>query len=116
MIDGNTTEPDALPKMRETPADPARMRATLDALIRSKGLDRWAYFFTTVEGIELPGDLEEYSGNVIDDRGRVFNFWMGLDPETQSVALTEWEQVEPKPHWERSAEYRRARERVGLEF
>jgi hypothetical protein len=114
MIDSDATGSSAIPRMRETPADPARVQAALDALIRAKGLERWAYFFTTVEGTELPDDLEEYSGCVVDDRGRVFDFWMGLDPETRATTLTTWKQVQPESHWERSVEYRRARERVGL--
>jgi hypothetical protein len=101
-------------RMRQTPADPARMAAALDGLVRGKGLGRWAYFWTTVEGFELPGDLEEYSGYLVDDRGRAFTFWMGAHPDTGAPALTVWERVEPEPSWDRSAEYRRAREKVGL--
>ncbi len=100
---------------RERPANPERMRATLDTLIRAKGLGQWAYFFTTVEGIALGEDLEEYSGSVIDAAGHVFDFWMGADPATGAPALTTWQQVEPDPRWLDSSEYRRARRAVGLD-
>jgi hypothetical protein len=67
-----------------------------------------------VQGVEA-GDLEEYSGYLVDDRGRAFNFWMGADPETGAAVLTTWERVEPEPSGDRSVEYRRAREKVGLD-
>lgn len=101
-------------RYRQTPADSPLQDATLDALIRAKGLERYAYFFTTVEGLELPDDLEEYSGHVIDEQGRVFRFWMGLDSEKGTVALIDWEEEPPQERWMRSGEYRRARQRVGL--
>ncbi len=101
-------------RMRDRPADPERMRSALDALVRAKGLERWAYFGTTVEGIALGDDLEEYSGSVVDERGRVFDFWMGADPNTGQPALTTWREVDPTPEWPRGTGYRRARERLGL--
>ena len=106
MSKHTTTAPEQVP-------DP-RARATLDALVRSKGLGRFAYFFVTGEGTFFPNGIEEASGSVIDDQGRVFDFWTAWDAQRGEVAFETWEQVEPSPRWLESAEYRRARERVGL--
>ncbi len=106
MTEYRTAAPEKVP-------DPLA-RAILDALVRSKGLERYAYFFVTGEGHFFPNGIEESSGSVIDDRGRVFDFWMGLDPETGRPGLTVWREVEPELHWQRSAEYQQAREAVGL--
>src|SRR5687767_8822641 len=100
MIERDNLTSDAGPKMRETPADPVRMRAILDALIRAKGVDRYALFLTTREGIELPGDLEEASGYLVAPDGRHFFFWMGADSNTGLPALVEWRAVEPRSHWQ----------------
>ncbi len=100
--------------MRDIPADGARIRAVLDSLIRAKGLERFARFLTTGEGIELADDLEEYSGKVIDSTGHHFSFWMGAG-EDGSPTLTIWRETRPAKRWMNSAEYRRARRAVGLE-
>ena len=91
-----------------------RARAILDALVRSKGLERYAYFFVTGEGHFFPNGVEESSGSVIDDHGRVFDFWTAWDARRERPTFRFWRQVDPEPHWERSAEYRRARQAVGL--
>ena len=51
---------------------------------------------------------------MLDRHGRVFSFWLGWDAIAQEVALTEWREVQPEPHWTHSVEYRRARKRLGL--
>jgi hypothetical protein len=96
-------------------------RVLLDALIQQRGLKPGEYslFFVTGEGEFLPGGapedpIEEVSGYVLSKQGRVFSFWLGWDPDKQEVTLTEWQEVLPEPHWLTSAEYRRARERLGL--
>ncbi len=38
---------------------------TLDRLLRERGLDRYALFWTTVEGREMPNGEEEESGYVL---------------------------------------------------
>lgn len=104
MVLGSSAEP------------PTGVTRTLPDLIRQRepGLDRYAFFFLTGEGQPLPSGGEETSGFLIDDRGRVFSFWLGWDPLQGQPALTEWRQVQPQVRWKRSAEYRRARQQVGL--
>ncbi len=96
----------------QTVPDP-RGRASLDALIRAKGLKRWAYFFTTGEGTFFPDGSEECSGNVVDEQGRVFFFWTAWDAERGIPKLRIWEREDPEPRWAESAEYHRARAAVG---
>ena len=96
-----------------TRTDTREARA-LRRLVEGQGLGRYAFFFVTAEGDELPDGTEETSGFVLHDDGRVFSFWTGWDAARGEPVFTEWEQVEPEAHWMRSAEYRRARERVGL--
>jgi hypothetical protein len=108
--------------MHAQPVRPrARQHQILHQLIQEHGLaeGEYALFFVTGEGqylpISTPGDeVEETSGYVFDLLGRVFSFWLGWDAQAKAPALTEWELVEPETHWRRSAEFRRARERVGL--
>jgi hypothetical protein len=87
---------------------------TLHRLIAEQGLGRHALFFVTGEGEEFPGGIEESSGFVLDEQGRVFSFWLGWDRRNARPRLTEWEQAEPEPDWIDEPEYRRAREQVGL--
>ena len=97
-----------------TVPDPAA-RAQLDALVRERGLKRWAYFFVTGEGRMFPNGVEESSGNVVTPDGRVYAFWTGWDARRRSMIFRVWEEDQPDPCWMRSSEYRRARERVGLD-
>lgn len=93
----------------------------LHQLIQHRGLKegKYALFFVTGEGEFLPAGpqpdrVEETSGYVLDNRGRVFSFWLGWDSASQEAALTTWREVPPEPHWSGNPEYRRARKRVGL--
>ena len=86
----------------------------LDTLVKARGLGKHAFFFVTGEDECLPNGIESTSGFVIDERGRVFSFWTGWDSEREEPTFTEWEQVEPEPGWLQSAEYRQARQQVGL--
>jgi len=63
----------------------------------------------------MPNGVEDASGHVIDKHGRVYAFWLGWDDLQQAPAFTMWEEVEPEPGWLENAEYRQARERVGLD-
>ena len=98
-----------------------RDKTLLHELLQAKGFrpGDYALFFTVGEGLALPDskpgdDVEEASGCVLDRQGRVFRFWLGWDEQAQAPALVEWEQVQPQAHWLRSAEYRRALEKMGL--
>lgn len=90
----------------------------MHALIGERGLlpGHPTLFFVTGEGQYLPGasEIEETSGCVLDDRGRVFSFWLRRDPIAQRPALTEWGEEAPEPTWATVAEYQRARKRLGL--
>lgn len=85
----------------------------LDQMVKARGLERYA-FFVTGEDDHMPNGIESSSGFVIDGQGRVFSFWTGWDNDRQGPAFTEWDQVEPEPAWANSAEYRQARQQVGL--
>lgn len=104
-----------------TNGDDALQAKLLHALIQRRGLKESDYvpFFVTGEGDFSPGGssgdiVEAASGYVLDKHGRVFYFWLGCDPNGQELALTEWREVEPEPHWSVNTEYRRARKRLGL--
>ena len=86
----------------------------LHALIAERVPGRHAWFFVTQEGDALPDGTYTESGHVIDEQGRVFAFWTGWDAARNVFTFESWEQVEPESHWSESAEYRRAREAVGL--
>jgi hypothetical protein len=87
-------------------------RATLDALIRSKDVGRFAFFDTTIEGRIYPNGMDETSGSIVDERGRVFEFWTAWDAGRGAPAFKFWREVDPAK--ESGAEYRRAREELGL--
>jgi hypothetical protein len=92
----------------------ARQRAALDALVRARGLNRFAFFGTSGEGRSFPDGQEETSGSVFDDRGRVFDFWTAWDEARGEATFRTWREVEPTPRLAASASYRRARTAVGL--
>ena len=103
------------------PPTGARQRELLHEMLQKQGLveGEYALFFVTGEGHfflagPVDGPIEETSGYVITQDGRVFAFWLGQHPETGRFSLTEWEQVEPEPHWADNSEYQRARKTVGL--
>jgi hypothetical protein len=97
----------------ETVPDPAA-RAMLDALVREHGLETFAYFFVTGEGQFLPNGMETASGYVIGADGRIFGFWTGWDGDGDQPCFRIWRSASPEPRWERSREYQRARQAVGL--
>lgn len=85
-----------------------------ERLMEDRALGRHAVFFVTGEGDVMPNGVEEASGHVIDEQGRVFAFWLGWDARRKAPTFTEWEAVEPESAWLESAEYRHARQHVGL--
>jgi hypothetical protein len=62
----------------------------------------------------LPNGSQNASGYVVDDRGRVFFYWLDGDQRRGDVTFTDWDEVEPEPDWLEEAEYRRARQAAGL--
>lgn len=91
-----------------------RAQATLHRLIRDRGLERYGLFFGTVEGKRLPDGSENASGYVVDDRGRVYFYWLDWDDRHNEAAFTDWEEVRPEPDWSGEPEYRRACEAANL--
>jgi|SRR5215216_6542902 hypothetical protein len=87
----------------------------LDRLVESRRIGRHAFFFVTGEGEIMPNGVEEASGHVIDERGRVYAFWLGWDDLQRAPVFTEWEEVTPEVAWCESVEYRQARERLRLD-
>jgi hypothetical protein len=102
-----------LPRDRTRPRRMSRdaYRAALDDLIRSKGLERFALYDTTIEGRVYPNGMDETSGSVVDDRGRAFDFWTGWDDERGEPTFRFWHEAVPRT---RGTSERRARERLGL--
>jgi hypothetical protein len=86
----------------------------LEQLVESRELGRYAFFFVTGEGETMPNGVEDASGYVIDEHGRVYAFWLGWDDDRRAPSFTEWEEVVPEPAWLESTEYCQARQRVGL--
>jgi hypothetical protein len=98
-----------------------RQDEILHSLIQKKGLTpgHYAVFFAVGDGKALPSDqpgeqFEAGTGYVLNTTGDVYFYRFDWNDTAHTVALTEWTLVEPQAHWRRSAEYRRARERVGL--
>jgi hypothetical protein len=79
-----------------------------------RNIRRYGLFGVTTEGKPLPDGSESASGFVVDDRGRVFSFWLGWDERQQRLAFTRWAEVRPEPDWEEDEEYRQARRAAGL--
>lgn len=87
---------------------------TLDRLLHERRLDRYALFWETREGREMPNGEEEESGYVQATDGRVFFWWTGWDIEQHAPFLKYWDEATPEPSWADSDEYLRARERLDL--
>lgn len=86
----------------------------LDALVRERGLRRFAYFLVTGEGRLLPNGVEVTSGHVLDASGQVFRFWTTWDAERAQASFKVWRPAAVNPRWEANREYQRARAAVGL--
>jgi hypothetical protein len=98
------------PRSRQV-VDEAKVLAELAV---GRGLRRHAFFFVTDEGEVMPNGVEDASGYVIDEQGRIYAFWLGWNASEHVPTFTEWEEVAPEPAWAESAEYRQARTHVGL--
>src|SRR5215218_6775596 len=61
------------------------------------------------EGRHLPGStMEETSGFVSTDQGRVVSFWFGPDQETGRPALARWRAEPSEDWWSKLPKYPRA--------
>src|SRR4051812_26522997 len=88
---------------------PPAVSDVLEQLVQARGVGRHAFFFTSGEGTEMPNGVEEESGYLLDEHGRVFSFWLGWDVEQREPVLETWERVEIEPRWRDEPEYQRAR-------
>jgi len=113
MIERTTPHEKSSRTLPETVPDPAG-RAALDALVRARGLDRFAYFHVAGEGEVFPSGMEAASGKVLDADGRVYRFWTAWDVERGELTFRVWKPMSPEPRWEASSEYQRARQALGL--
>jgi len=86
----------------------------LDELVLERLAGRYAYFFGVNEGHVLPDGTETESGLIIDEQERVYAYWTGWNVKLDRLEFESWEQIEAEPHWQRSAEYRRARAELRL--
>src|SRR3954447_20657830 len=110
------------PTIREAPSSMSVHRAEqpptaidiLERLVQARGVGKHAFFFTSGEGIQMPNGVEEESGYVLDELGRVFSFWLGWDEGQREPVLETWEPVEIEPRWRDEPEYQRARLPLGL--
>ena len=89
----------------------------LDPLVRARiaPASRYAVFFGSSEGHRIPGtQVEEVSGCLVDETGRLFDFWLGWDPVAQTPTLTRWRETTADPAWADEPEYQDALAAVGL--
>lgn len=98
-----------------TRAPAAEQRSALRAALIAHGLHRFAVFGTSVEGRIYPNGIEERSGSVLNEDGRIWFFWTGWDEERQAVFIDEWIEEEPTPRLTSGREYEQARRQLGLE-
>ena len=83
--------------------------------IVERGLTRFAIFDTVGEGRFYPNGMEERSGDVLNEDGRVWFFWTSWDPVRERVTLRVWEEEELVAPLATSASYARARHELGLD-
>jgi hypothetical protein len=92
----------------------ADQRAALEALVRSRGLETFAFFDTVGEGRFFPNGIEEVSGRVLGSDGRAFYFWTDWDAVRGEPTFRFWQPLDDLSPWAGDRAYRRAREKLGL--
>lgn len=108
---------DSLPtsKRPNLQAPRSAIREALERAILERGLTRFAIVDTVGEGRSYPNGMEERSGDVMDQDGRVWMFWTAWDPVRQRVTIRTWEEVDLVPSLTASKGYARARRELGLD-
>jgi hypothetical protein len=89
-------------------------RAALRSAVEGLGLKRFAFFGTSIEGKIYPDGIEERSGFVLNEDGRIWGFWTGWDDDRQQVVIDEWWEEPVTPLLTSGREYERARRELGL--
>jgi hypothetical protein len=87
----------------------------ISRLLRERGIGRHALFLTQREGTALPGGLEAVSGFALDERGRVYGFWLGWDEGRRALTLLPFYPVDDAASaFTDDAEYQAARRELEL--
>ena len=95
--------------------EPSATRLILEQLLAQRGIGSFALFLTQQEGTMLPGDIEALSGFVLDDRERVFRFWLDWSTTDQRYTLNPFTRVyAPSTKFARDPDYQAARESLHL--
>jgi len=97
------------------PAPRETQRAGVRAAIEARGLDRFALYDTCVEGRVYPNGVDEVSGFVLNEDGRIWFFWTGWDDERQVVTIRHWDEEPITPLLTSGREYDRARRELGFD-
>jgi len=90
-------------------------RAAIRAAIADRCPGPFAIFDATVEGRIYPNGVEEKSGLVLNEDGRIWFFWTGWDEKRQAVTIRHWDEEPITPLLTSGREYERARRELGLD-
>ncbi len=97
----------------DVPGD--EIRQALERAIRDRGLRRFAILDSVGEGLFYPNGMEQRSGDVMDQDGRIWMFWTAWDPIRKLVTIRDWEEAAVIPALMATRGYVRARQQLGLE-
>ena len=109
------TDSISMPRQPDFGASRGLIRAELEQAIRARGLRRFAILHTVGEGRFYPNGMEERSGDVMDEEGRIWMFWTAWDPVREEVTLQDWEEAHPSSSLKRTRGYAQARRELGLD-
>jgi len=90
-------------------------RSALREAIAAWGVGRFALFGASEEGLIYPNGVDEVSGLVLNEQGRLWSFWTGWGDERQAVRIDSWDEGPITPVLTSGHEYQRARHELGLE-
>jgi hypothetical protein len=74
-------------------------------LVVEQGHPRHVLFLVVGEGRFFPTGGEMSTGYALVPSGDVFSFTYDWDSDLQAPAFTEWQGVQPEPHWRTFGEY-----------
>src|SRR3712207_8089593 len=103
------TDSISMPRQTDFGASRGLIRAELERAIEERGLRRFAILETVGEGRFYPNGMEERSGDVMDQAGRVWLFWTGWDPIRERIVIQDWVEADVVPALKQTKSYARAR-------
>jgi hypothetical protein len=108
---------DSLSKFKQPHVEVSRdaIRGALERAIQERGLRHFAMLDTVGEGRFFPNGMEERSGEVMDQDGRVWMFWTSWDPIREQLTIRDWEEADLVPSLTATRGYARARRELGLD-